>query len=194
MLFSMDPEQLTGMELVEDIVRLPEPTARQYGFDGGTLDFLTRIGLPSAQEYEIGFYLPQEFDAGFVWDCSADAREGWVVPDGLKHVVKIGNFPINAVTIDPDTGVVYQYTEGGRQVLPIHGDLSSLVRTMTVFLDRIASESNAGDDDPEYVDARRRQEVDALMAGLRAVDPLPFAHEYSEWVELFNNLHGGMYT
>ncbi|MER7196178.1 SUKH-4 family immunity protein [Streptomyces sp. CB01635] len=39
-----------------------------------------------------------------------------------------------------------------------------------------------------------QQEVEALMAGIREVDPLPFAHENSEWVELFDNPRGGMYT
>ncbi|MFB6671222.1 SUKH-4 family immunity protein [Streptomyces sp. NPDC056390] len=193
MLFNVDHDELANVDLVEDINRLPEATARQYGFDGETLNFLTRVGLPSAEEYELGFYLPQEFDPDFIWDCAAKAAEGWKAPEGVKTVVKIGNFPINAVTIDPETGVVYQYTEGGMQAIAIHGDISSLIKTTALFLDYIGS-YDAGDEDPEYADARRQQEVEALMASIREIDPLPFAHEYSEWAELFDNLRGGMYT
>lgn len=40
----------------------------------------------------------------------------------------------------------------------------------------------------------RKREVNALMDGIRLIDPLPFAHEYSEWVELFDNLEGGIFT
>lgn len=39
-----------------------------------------------------------------------------------------------------------------------------------------------------------QREVAALMASIREVDPLPFAHENSEWVELFDSPRGGMYT
>ncbi|WP_394428886.1 SUKH-4 family immunity protein [Streptomyces sp. SGAir0957] len=193
MLFNVDHDTLADISLVEDVTRLSEATARQYGFDGETQDFLTRVGLPSAEEYEIGFYLPQEFDADFVWNCTAKAAEGWKAPEGVETVVKIGNFPINAVTLDPRTGTVYQYTEGGMQAIAIHQDISSLMQTTALFLDYIGS-YDAGDEDPEYADARRQQEVEALMARIREVDPLPFAHEYSEWVELFDNLQGGMYT
>ncbi|MGW6359365.1 SUKH-4 family immunity protein [Streptomyces sp. NPDC055092] len=81
----------------------------------------------------------------------------------------------------------------GMQAIPIRADISSLTKTTALFLDYIGS-YDAGDEDPEYADGRRRQEVEALMASIREVDSLPFAHEYSEWVELFDNLRGGIYT
>ncbi|MFE4673879.1 SUKH-4 family immunity protein [Streptomyces sp. NPDC056721] len=189
MLFNVDHDKLANVDLVEDVNRLPDAAARQYGFEDETLHFLTRVGLPSAEEYELGFYLPQEFDPDFIWDCAAKAAEGWKAPEGVEAVAKIGNFPINAVTIAPETGVVYQYTEGGMQAIAIHEDISSLIKTTALFLDYIGSH-DAGDEDPEYADARRQREVEALMASIREVDPLPFAHEYSEWVELFDNLRG----
>jgi hypothetical protein len=180
------------MALVEEAVRLPEATARQYGFTGETLDFLVHVGLPTAEQWELSFGLTEEFRPGFLWDCAAHAEQGWRTPGGVEKVVKIGVFPINAVVIDPATGVVYQYTEGGRQVIPIHGDISSLAKTVISFLGYI--EAYTGDGDEEYEDARRRNEVQALRAEIRSVDPLPFSHEYSEWVELFDNLEGGIYT
>src|SRR4051812_9327996 len=82
-LFNVDHDTLTNIDLIGEVSRLPEATARQYGFAGESLDFLVDVGLPSAVEYELSFGLPQEFDAGFVWDCSAAATEGWTVPDGV---------------------------------------------------------------------------------------------------------------
>ncbi|MFF0159185.1 SUKH-4 family immunity protein [Streptomyces sp. NPDC005263] len=181
---------------VEEVHRLPEATAARYGFAGETLDFLVRTGIPSAEEYELSFGLPPEFDAGFIWDCAEAVERGWTFPDGVKKLVKIGNFPINAVVVDPETGVVYQYTDASKEAIPVHGDLSSLAKTLISFLGYVESystdEDEDEDDDAEYV--RRKREVDELAAGIRLVDPLPFAHEYSEWVELFDNLEGGMYT
>lgn len=190
MLFNVDHQALADVELVEEVAVLPETTARRYGFSGETLAFLTHVGLPQAEEYELAFYLPQDFDPAFVWDATAKAAAGWRTPDDLKTVVKIGNFPINPVVIAPDTGVVYQYAEGVNLVVPIHQDISSLIHTAQTWLDFITS-FNADDEDP---DARRRREVEALMAGIREADPLPFANEYSEWNELFDNLRSGMYN
>ncbi|GHA12846.1 SUKH-4 family immunity protein [Streptomyces echinoruber] len=195
MLFSIDHDTLTNTALVEEAVRLPEATARQYGFTGKTPDFLVHVGLPTAEQWELSFGLPEEFRPGFLWDCAAHAEQGWRTPDGVEKVVKIGVFPINAVVIDPATGVVYQYTEGGQQVIPIHGDVSSLVKTMISFLDYVDSYNPGEDEDDEDMGyARRKREVDALMAGIRLVDPLPFSHEYSEWVEIFDNLQIRIYT
>jgi hypothetical protein len=36
-----------------------------------------------------------------------------------------------------------------------------------------------------------QQRIQALRAEIESVDPLPFAHEYSEWVDLFENLEAG---
>jgi hypothetical protein len=195
MLFEIDHEALADVVGEGDVYRLPEATAAQYGFTGETLDFLVRTGLPSAEDFEFSFGLPAEFNAGFIWDCAERRQRGWTFPDGVKKVVKIGNFPINAVVVDPDTGVVYQYTDASQEAIPVHGDLSSLAKTMISFLGYIESYSRGedeDDDDAEY--ARRKHEVNALMEGIRLIDPLPFAHEYSEWVELFENLEGGIFT
>jgi hypothetical protein len=129
--------------------------------------------------------------------CSSTSREnGWTFPDGVERVVKIGNLPVNAVVVDQDTGIVYQYTDAVQEAIPIHGDVSSLVKTMVSFLGYISSygrsELEDEDEDEEYV--RRKREVDALRDGIRRTDPLPFAHEHSEWVELFDNLEGGIFT
>jgi SUKH-4 immunity protein len=55
-------------------------------------------------------------------------------------------------------------------------------------------ESSTPSDDDEDDDARRRREVEALMADIRRVDPLRFAHEQSAWNELFENLWIGAHT
>ncbi|QKW28789.1 SUKH-4 family immunity protein [Streptomyces seoulensis] len=196
MLFDVDRDALVDVVGDDGVVRLPEATAVRYGFTGQTLDFLVRTGIPTAEDFEFSFGLPAEFDAGFLWDCAERAQRGWTFPEGVEKVVKIGNFPINAVVVDPETGVVYQYTDASREAIAVHGDVSSLAKTLISFLGYIDSyrrdEADEADEDREY--ARRKREVDALMAGIRLVDPLPFAHEYSEWVELFDNLEGGVFT
>ncbi|MEW2133222.1 SUKH-4 family immunity protein [Streptomyces sp. NPDC005435] len=119
MLFTVDHGTLTRAALVDEVSRLPEPTARAYGFHGGTLDFLVRTGLPSADAYDLWFGVPDAFDPGYVWAYAEQAGQGWVHPGGAETVVKLGGFLTNSVAIDPRTGVVYQYTEGTKQVVPL---------------------------------------------------------------------------
>ncbi|MGV9343029.1 SUKH-4 family immunity protein [Streptomyces sp. NPDC003688] len=176
---------------MDEVRCLPEATARAYGFQGATLDFLVRTGLPSSDAYDLWFGPPAEFDPEFVWSFTEQADQGWVNPDRAETVVKLGGFLTNSVAIDPRTGILYQYTEGTKRVIPLHGDVSSLVHTVTEFLGYIDSHS---DSDDEYDDARRRHEVEALMAGISHVDPLPFRDEQSTWNELFENLWMGVYT
>nr|WP_330338508.1 SUKH-4 family immunity protein [Streptomyces sp. NBC_00557] len=192
MLFSVDPDALADVSLVDEVKRLPEDTARRYGFSGDTLDFLVRTGLPSSDAYDLWFGPPQDFDPDFVWDFETLAAKGWVNPDAAQTVVKLGGFLTNSVAADPRSGLVYQYTEGTKQVVPLHGDVSSLAHTVLAFLGCI--ESYTPSDDDEYDDARRRREVEVLMADIRRIDPLPFAHEQSTWNELFENLWMGIYT
>ncbi len=195
MLFSIEREALERAVGAENVHRIPRQVAEQYGFAGEALEFLTRVGIPDNEEFEISFGLPVEFDADFIWDRVSRTERGWVYPDGVKNVVKIGTFPINAVVIDPSSGIVYQFTDANKKLLPVHGDLSSLARTVTAFLQYIDTYTRAEDEDDEDVEyVRRKREVDDMTAAIRLVDPLPFAHEYSEWVELFDNLEGGIYT
>ncbi|MEU2441340.1 SUKH-4 family immunity protein [Streptomyces rubradiris] len=194
MLFDIDYEMLAEAAGEEEVYRLPESTAAQYGFTGESLDFLAHTGILSAEDFELSFGLPAEFDARFVWDCAVERENGWTIPDGVERVVKIGNLPVNAVVVDPDTGIVYQYTDAVQEAIPIHGDVSSLVKTMVSFLGYVSSYSRGENEDEDEEYARRKGEVGALLDGIRRIDPLPFAHEHSEWVELFDNLEGGIFT
>lgn len=65
---------------------------------------------------------------------------------------------------------------------------------LTAFVGYIESYERAPGEDPESEDTSRRREVEALLADIRQADPLPFAHELSEWNELFENLATGVYT
>ncbi|MGY1583728.1 SUKH-4 family immunity protein [Streptomyces sp. MN13] len=194
MIFDLDHESLTDVVGEENVHLLPQSTAEQYGFTGETLGFLTEVGIPSSEEWELPFGLPADFDPELLWDRASREQRGWTFPAGVKAVVPIGNFPVNAVVIDPGTGVVYQYTDALQEIVPIHRDLSSLARTLTAFVGYIESYEQADGESPEGEDARRQREVETLLADIKQADPLPFAHELSEWNELFENLSTGVYT
>jgi hypothetical protein len=194
-LFNVDLKSLERAVGEGNVHRLSPHVAEAYGFNGEALRFLTEIGLPDDEEFEITFRLPDTFDDGFIWDRESREARGWRFPDGVESVVKIGAFPINAVVIDPNTGMVYQFTDATKELIPVHGDLSSLAHTVSSFMGYISTYSRHEDEDDEDVEyVRRKREVDDMMSGIRLVDPLPFANEYSEWVELFDNLEGGIYT
>ncbi|MFD4341204.1 SUKH-4 family immunity protein [Streptomyces anulatus] len=195
MLFEIDRSVLEDTVGEGNVHRLPVETAERYGFAAETFDFFTETGLPSAEDYELSFGLPAEFDSGYIWGRSVQESQGWKFPDEVQALVKIGNFPINAVVIDPATGIVYQYTDASMEAIPVHADVSSLVKTISSFVGYVENYTrDDGEDDEDVEYARRKREVDAIHDAIRLVDPLPFAHEYSEWVELFDNLEGGVYT
>ncbi|MBK0373766.1 SUKH-4 family immunity protein [Streptomyces sp. RB110-1] len=193
MLFDIDHGALVDAVGEGNVNRLPTGTAELYGFTAETFNFFTEVGIPSAEDYEISLGLPAEFDDGYMWRRAVQEAQGWKFPEGVEVLVKIGNFPINAVVIDPATGIVYQYTDASMEAIPVHADVSSLVKIVGSFVAYVESYTRGdGDDDVEY--ARRKREVDAIHDAICLVDPLPFAHEYSEWVEMFDNLEGGIYT
>ncbi|MGV9357212.1 SUKH-4 family immunity protein [Streptomyces misionensis] len=194
MLFSLDHEGLVEIAGEENVHVLSSETAARYRFSGETLTFLTEVGIPSSEEWEIPCGIPDVFDPDLMWDKSSREERGWTFPEGVETVVPIGNLPVNAMVIDPATGVVYQYTDATQELIPIHQDLSSFAKTLVSFVGYIESFERAEGEDSEHEDARRRQEVEALMADIRQVDPLPFDHELSEWRELFENLWTGIYT
>lgn len=195
MLFDVDRSALAAAVGEENVHRLPAGTAERYGFTAETFEFFTEVGIPSAEDYELSFGLPAEFDDGYIWHRAVQESQGWKFPDGVKTLIKIGNFPINAVVIDPTTGVVYQYTDASMEAIPVHADVSSLAKTISSFVGYIENYTHGDDEDDEDVEyARRKREVDAIHDAIRLMDPLPFAHEYSEWVELFDNLEGGIFT
>ncbi|MGW6582825.1 SUKH-4 family immunity protein [Streptomyces globisporus] len=130
---------------------------------------------------------------GYIWHRAVQESQGWKFPKGVERLIKIGNFPINAVVIDPATGIIYQCTDASMEAIPVHADVSSLAKTISSFVG-YAENYTPGDeeDDEEY--ARRKRGFGAIHNVIRLVDLLPFAHEYSEWVELFDSLEGGIYT
>lgn len=110
--------------------------------------------------------------------------QGWKFPEGVEALIKIGNFPISVVAIDPITGIVHQYADASMEAVPVHADVSSLAKDVGSFVEYVENctrDDDAGDEDVEC--ARRKREVDAIYDAIRPVDPLPFVHECSEWVE-----------
>jgi hypothetical protein len=196
MLFDITHDDLANVDPVTP-VRVSEATARQYGFTGETLDFLVHVGLPNATQDGFSIGLSEKFDPRHFWYCAAHADQGWRTPDGIEKFVSLGYLAVNAAVIDPATGIVYQYTEATQEVIPIHRDISSLTKTITSYLGFIESHRNENEDEDDDEDdvyyERLRGEVQALKDEIQSVDPLPFAHEYSEWVGLFEELADGIH-
>ncbi|PRH79294.1 hypothetical protein C6N75_10210 [Streptomyces solincola] len=195
MLFDVDHDTLVRVMGAENVHRISLDAAREYGFAGETLRFVMDVGIPGSEEWELSFGLPPEFDAGFVWDSAPYVEKGWAYPEEVGSVVRLGTFPINELVIHPGTGVVYQHTDAIRKIIPVHADLSSFAKTISSFLEYVENYARGEDEDDEDIEyARRKREVDALTAEIRLTDPLPFRHELSEWIEIFENLEGGIYT
>ncbi|MFD8909877.1 hypothetical protein [Streptomyces sp. NPDC059575] len=69
----------------------PHKTALQYGFDGDALRFLTEVGIPSSEEWELPFGIAEDFDPDLVWDCTSRRERGWTFPGGVTRVELFDN-------------------------------------------------------------------------------------------------------
>ncbi|GGT17835.1 SUKH-4 family immunity protein [Streptomyces purpureus] len=192
MLFSVDHAELVRTVGEDNVHRLSGDVAQAYGFDGATAEFLTEIGIPGDEELELFFGLGPEFDPDR-FCSSAELKElGWKVGEEVDGWVRLGNFPVNMVAVDPRTGTVHQFTEGPMTALAIHGDLSSFARTVASLAAYVQSQVDA-EERADAAHESRDADVRRIVEDIRARDPLPFENRRSEWHELFENLAAGTY-
>lgn len=171
--------------------RLSPEVARRYGFSGETARLLTEVGIPELHRYGLRFELPGEFDPEWVNKAEELREDGWEVGPEADGWVSVGYFPTDHVVVDPRTGEVYQLAEAEPVPLRIHADLSSFLRTIVVAAET-GEACAAVSRRPDEVE-RWNALSDQGRAAVEAVDPLPFAHEESEWVRLFDSMAAGMY-
>ncbi|MET8574661.1 SUKH-4 family immunity protein [Streptomyces sp. NPDC005012] len=192
MLFTVTRAEVEWAAGVDGTVhRMPAGVAERYGFRGQAADFLATVGVPGVEEYGLEFRVPDAYDPELVGGYEELAAAGWEVGPEVDDWVPLGHFSVNTVWADPRSGKVYQFTEGPLRPLLLHADLSSFVRTIVVAVETArACEPVVGrPDEEEQLTAL----VEAGMARVRDVDPLPFADEHSEWHEVFGCMENAVY-
>ncbi|MFE3587224.1 SUKH-4 family immunity protein [Streptomyces niveus] len=106
--------------------------------------------------------------------CSAESRS-WRM---------LGYLFTSLVAVDPASGRVYAFLEGSAGYIALHRDVESLVYALVEF--RKLEDDHDNDVDPEELSRRFKQVVGAF-------DPIPFAHEDSQWNLSLEELEHGMW-
>ncbi|WP_328405333.1 SUKH-4 family immunity protein [Streptomyces sp. NBC_00390] len=104
----------------------------------------------------------------------------------------LGNFEISTIVLDTRTGKVHQLAEGIMRPIPLHGDISSLVKTIAALTELTNALPEDYEDDEETLE-NLQEELDNLKRTISSRDALPFADEHSEWVEVVTSIGAGMW-
>lgn len=104
------------------------------------------------------------------------------MPDGWADWLVLGEISVDAVALDPRSGMVYSLPDGEYRADP----LNSSVESFAGFLYLI--EGQRSEWDPEAADEPidPRSAVKALRESLRQADPLPFEGHEPGWSESFD--------
>ena len=79
--------------------------------------------------------------------------------------------------------------EGVMRPVPLHGDVSSLVHTVTRLAQAVRRLPEDYEDDGEVL----KESLDELKRETTARDPWPFGDEHSEWLEIITSIGAGMW-
>lgn len=190
MIFEISRDELIHTFDEERVHQAPSETARAAGFSGDALNFLTTIGLPD-NEF-ISFPRIGAEDFGFRAVAVDELGSTWNLPAAAANWVFLGNFEISAVVADTRTGELHQLAEGIMRPIPLHGDLSSLVHTITGMTRIVGSLPEDYGDDEELIEALA-ESLDTFRNKIKIKDPRPFGDEHSEWVEIIANIGAGIW-
>lgn len=190
MIFELSRDELVQTFGEEHLHRVPAIMAQAAGFSGETLAFLTENGLPENQF--ISFPTPDGTDSGFRPVSPEALGDTWTLPADATDWVFLGNFEISAVTADTRTGELYELAEDIMPPVPLHGDLSSLVYTITELTKIVASLPEDFEDDEEFLESLG-ETLDTLKGEIGLRDPRPFGDERSEWVEIVTQIGAGVW-
>ncbi|MEU7474113.1 SUKH-4 family immunity protein [Streptomyces sp. NPDC044984] len=190
MIFETSHDKLIQTFDEKQIHQVPARAAQAAGFSGETLTFLTDTGLPENQF--ISFPTFDGAGPGFRPVALEELGGTWNLPASATSWVFLGNFEISAIAADTQTGELYQFAEGIMRPIPLHGDLSSLVHTITELTKIVTGLPEDYDDDKDFLDSLG-ETLDALKGEIDRQDPRPFADEHSEWVEIVTNIGAGMW-
>jgi hypothetical protein len=188
MIFETSRDELIQTFGEKQIHRVPATAAQAAGFSGDTLAFLTDMGLPENQF--ISFPTFDGTDPRFRPVSFEELGSDWNLPASATNWVFLGNFEISAVAADTQTGELYQFTEDIMRPIPLHGDLSSLVYTITELTKIVESLPEDYDDDEDFLESLG-ETLDALKGEIGLQDPRPFTDERSEWAAIVTNIGAG---
>ncbi|MEV5444131.1 SUKH-4 family immunity protein [Streptomyces sp. NPDC052644] len=161
---------------------LHKPTAR----------FLSSVGLPETRFFSARSGLP---DRTLSLDsCRSGVKASFEKDDAECPLEadtweELGVFQFAMVALDPASGALYAFPEGGVECVPMHADVSSFVYSLIVLEEA----------EPAYKEIKQGdyQAYDRLVSRMEqriaAVDETPFSHENSEWPALFEELRNGMW-
>ncbi|MFD7233365.1 SUKH-4 family immunity protein [Streptomyces sp. NPDC059881] len=190
MIFELSTHELDRIFGEEHVKRVPLDGAAAVGITGETLSFLTEIGLPKNQFITFpDFETPR---AAFRDVSLEELGSTWHLPDSAENWIVLGNFEISAIVLDTHSGEVHQLAEGIMRPIPLHGDISSLVKTIAALTALTAALPDDYEDDEEALEALE-EDLENLKRTISARDERPFAHENSEWVEVFTSIGAGMW-
>ncbi|OKK21637.1 hypothetical protein AMK09_14380 [Streptomyces sp. CB02488] len=193
MIFELSRDELIQTFGEERVHQAPYEAAKAAGFSGEALEFLTTTGLPENE-----FVSFPEFDeagSGFRPVSPVEHDRTWNLPAAAINWVFLGNFEISAVVADTRTGELYQLAEGIMRPVPLHGDLSSLVFTITELskiVGGLREEHEDDEDDEELIEALG-ESLNTLKDEIGDRDPRPFRDEHCEWVEIITNIGAGLW-
>ncbi|MGK5638056.1 SUKH-4 family immunity protein [Streptomyces sp. URMC 126] len=189
MIFELSRDELVRTYGEDRLHRVPVRAAEVAGFGGETLALLTGIGLP--ENRFVSFPAFDGAGSGFSPVSFEELGESWNLPAGATDWVFFGNFEISAIVATP-AGELYQLAEGIMRPVPLHGDLSSLVHTVTQLTKVVASLPEGYEDDEDFLESLA-DSLDAIKHEIGLRDPRPFSDEHSEWVEIVANIGAGMW-
>lgn len=188
MIFATPHDELVHTFGERRLRQVPAQEAQAAGFSGETLAYLTGTGLPENQ-----FISFPSFDGenpGFRPVIPEELADTWSLPADATNWVFLGNFEVSAIAADTQTGELYQFAEGIMRPIPLHGDVSSLVHTITELTKIVTSLPEDYDDDEDFLDSLG-ETLEALKAEIGHRDPRPFGDEHSEWSEIVTNIGAG---
>ncbi|MER7834245.1 SUKH-4 family immunity protein [Streptomyces sp. NPDC095602] len=190
MIFGFTPGELDLLFGTDHVQRVPPEAAIAAGITGDTLSFLSEIGLPDNEFLTFPDF--RKPGAAFKAFPLEERGAAWNLPASSAHWVLLGNFEISMVVLDARTGEVHQLAEDVMHPIRLHGDISSLVKTIAELTELAGAlpEDHADDEKPLE---KLQEDLDGLKSRISSQDPRPFADERSEWAEIVTSLGAGMW-
>ncbi|MEV8423804.1 SUKH-4 family immunity protein [Streptomyces niveus] len=182
--FSITPMQLVQAYGLDNVVYFPQGATAD--FDARSANLLSSVGLPHSEVFtsreDVEDPYPADLDPTTLG--SRFDHYGMPCPAESRSWRMLGYLFTSLVAVDPASGKIYAFAEGSAGYIALHRDVESLVYALVEF--RKLEVDHDNDDDPEELSRRFKQVVGAF-------DPIPFAHEDSQWNLSLEELEHGMW-